>query len=121
MSSVFCIEPEGMTGACWSVRLMRRTTRPTENHAIISRWILVFTGKLASACLVFFSAFTFHHHRPLCGRGFVSISMGSFAGFAVGSSFAHLKLHQPRRIAARITRRTQLAFGLTKRAAQRLK
>src|SRR5260370_10974073 len=119
MSSVFSIEPEGMTRAWPIVPLMRRNTRPTQNHAITSRWILVFTGKLASACLVFFSAFTFHHHRPLCGRGFVSISMGSFAGFAVGSAFAHLKLHQIRRIVARITRRTKLAFGITNRAAHR--
>src|SRR5260370_41865259 len=119
MSSVFSIEPEGMTRACPIVPLMRRNTRPTQNHAIISRWILVFTGKLASACLVFFSAFTFHHHRPLCGRGFVSISMGSFAGFAVGCAFAHLELHQIRGINTRITRRTKLAGGATHRPAQR--
>src|SRR5258708_13701792 len=119
MSSVFSIEPEGMTRAWPIVPLMRRNTRPTQNHAITSRWILVFTGKLASACLVFFSAFTFHHHRPLCGRGFVSISMGSFAGFAVGSAFAHLELHQIRGINTRITRRTKLSGGVRDRPAQR--
>src|SRR5258708_32619189 len=119
MSSVFSIEPEGMTRAWPIVPLMRRNTRPTQNHAITSRWILVFTGKLASACLVFFSAFTFHHHRPLCGRGFVSISMGSFAGFAVGSAFAHLQLHQICGINTRITRRAKPAFGVIDGAAQR--
>src|SRR5258708_13718827 len=119
MSRVFSIEPEGITRAWPIVPLMRRKTRPTQNHAIISRWILVFTGKLASACLVFFSAFTFHHHRPLCGRGFTSVSMGSFTGFAARGAFTHLQLHQVRRVDARITRRTKLACGITDRAAQR--
>src|SRR6266849_288811 len=116
---VFSIEPEGMTRACPIVPLISRKARPTQNHAMISRWILVFTGKFACSCLVFFSVFTFHHHRPLCGRGFTAVSMSSFAGFAVGSAFAHLELHQIRRIDARITRRTELAFSITDRAAQR--
>src|SRR5260370_20964758 len=61
----------------------------------------------------------FHHHRPLCGRGFTAVARSSFAGFAVGRAFADLKLHQIRRVDTRITRRAELAFGVTDRAAQR--
>src|SRR5713226_428312 len=115
MSSVFSIEPEGMTRAWPIVPLMSRNARPTQNHAMISRWILVFTGRFASSCFCFFSAFTFHHHRPLCGRGFIAVRMSSFAGFAVGSAFAHLKLHQIRWVETCITRRAELAFGIAER------
>src|SRR5437762_2838012 len=121
MSSVFSIEPEGMTRAWPIVPLMSRKTRPTQNQAIISRWIFVFTGKFASSCFFFFSAFTFHHQRPLCGRGFNAVAWGMFAGLAVGSAFAHLQLHQIRGINARITRRTEPASGITDGAAQRRK
>src|SRR5207302_8513733 len=118
MSSVFSSEPEGMTRAWPIVPLMSRKTRPTQNQAMISRWILVFTGKFASSCFFFFSAFTFHHHRPLCGRGFTAIAWGMFAGLDVGSALAHFQLHQIRGINARITRRTEPARGITDRAAQ---
>src|SRR5882762_5679693 len=61
----------------------------------------------------------FHHNRPLCGRGFHAVAWGMFAGFAVGSVFAHLKLHQIRRINARVTRRTEPPRGIADRSAQR--
>src|SRR6266849_4928325 len=118
MSSVFSIEPEGMTRAWPIVPLISKKARPTQNHAMISRCILVFTGTLASSCFFFFSAFTFHHHRPLSGRGFAAVAMSRFAGLAVGSAFAHLELHQIRRIDTCITRRAELAFGITECAAQ---
>src|SRR6266849_8050434 len=118
MSSVFSIEPDGITRAWPMVPLIRMNTSPTQNHAMISRWIFVPTGTCAS-CFFFLSAFTFHHHRPLRGRGFTAVARRSFAGFAVKSIFAHLELHQIRRIDARITRRTELAFGITDRPAQR--
>src|SRR5260370_26754467 len=118
MSRVFSIEPEGMTRAWPIVPLMSRKARPTQNQAMISRWILVFTGTFASSCLVFFSVFTFHHHRPLCGRGFPFVANVSFGGFAVGSAFAHLELDQIRRIDARVTRCTKLAFVITDGASQ---
>src|SRR5260370_36098744 len=119
MSRVFSIEPEGMTRAWPIVPLMSRKARPTQNQAMISRWILVFTGTFASSCLVFFSVFTFHHHRPVCGRGFTFVERVSFDGFAVGGAFPYLKLDQVRRIDARITRGTELAFGIADGAAQR--
>src|SRR6266513_2838057 len=86
---------------------------------MITRWIFVCTGTFVSSCFFFWSAFTFHHHRPLCGRGFTAVARSSFAGFAVESIFAYLELYQIRRIDTRITRRTELAFGITDRPAQR--
>src|SRR5258708_4085842 len=103
MSSVFSIEPEGMTRAWPIVPLMSKKARPTQNHAMISRCILVFTGTFASSCFFFFSAFTFHH-RPLCGRGFTAVARSSFAGLAVGRAFAYLELHQIRWLETCITR-----------------
>src|SRR5207302_8780224 len=119
MSSVFSSEPEGMTRAWPIVPLMSRKTRPTQNQAMISRWILVFTGTFASSCFFFFSAFTFHHHRPFCGRGFTVVARTTFTGFAVWRAFAYLELHQIRGIDTRITRRAELAFGTTDGPAKR--
>src|SRR5712692_6059372 len=116
---MFSIVPEGMTRACPIVPLISRKARPTQNHAMISRWILVFTGRFGSSCFSFFSAFMFHHYRPLCGRGLTVIPKVRCTGFAVGRAFAHLELHEVRWIDACITRRTKLAFGITERAAKR--
>src|SRR5439155_18197819 len=71
------------------------------------------------SCFFFFSAFTFHHHRPLCGRGFTAVARSIFAGFAVWRAFAYLELHQVRRVDTCITRRAELAFGITDSPAKR--
>src|SRR5438105_14985865 len=122
MSNVFSIEPDGMTRAWPMAPLMSRNTRPTQNHAIISRWIFVPTGTCAS---VFFSlsalaisalamsSFTMHHHRPFCGRGFTVYCNRRRTRFSVGSRFADLQLHKICRVNTRITRRTEPAFGIS--------
>jgi len=93
MRSVFSIEPEGMTRAWPIVPLMRRNTKPTQNQAMISPLNLGFHRYVRFFFFFLFSDFMFHHHRPLCGRGFTTIALNSLAGFAVGGVFAHLKLH----------------------------
>src|SRR5580693_1857720 len=118
-NSVFSMEPEGITRAWPMVPLIKRKARPTQNHAIISRWILVFTGRFSSSCVFFFSAFTFHRHWALGGRGFTAVTLDSFAGLAVGGAFAHFQLHEIGRVVPRITRRTKLAFGIAEGLAQR--
>src|SRR6266849_6615273 len=117
MSSVFSIEPDGITRAWPMVPLIRRNTSPTQNHAMISRWIFVPTGTIAS-CFFFLSAFTFHHHRPLCGPGFTSIFMQMSGRLSIRGGFADLELHQVRGIDACITRRTKAAFGISNGLSQ---
>src|SRR5580704_1002651 len=119
ISSVFSMEPEGITRAWPMVPLIRRKARPTQNQAMISRWIFVFTGRFSSSCVFFFSAFTFHRHWALGGRGFTAVTLDSFAGLAVGSAFAHFQLHEIGRIVPRITRRTKLAFGIAEGLPER--
>src|SRR5712691_9816523 len=109
MSSVFSIEPDGITRAWPMVPLIRRNTSPTQNHAMISRWIFVPTGTFAS-CFFFLSAFTFHRHRPLRGPGFTAGNLHPGTGFAVRRAFPHLQLHQTGRIGARVTRSAEMAF-----------
>src|SRR5690349_14384091 len=115
MSSVFSIEPEGMTRAWPMAPLISKKTSPTQNQAMTSRWIFVFTGRLASAFFVFsfsLSVFTMHHHRPFCGRGFSFYCNRRRARFSVGSRFAYFQLHKIGRVNARITRRAEPAFGI---------
>src|SRR5215472_3245507 len=117
MSSVFSIEPEGMTRAWPIAPLISRKTSPTQNQAMISRWTFVFTGRLASAFSAFFvfslSAFTMHHHRPFSGRGFAFHCNRSFRRFAFRIGPAHFQLHKIGRVNSRITRRTEPAFGIS--------
>src|SRR5262249_25905147 len=117
MSRFFSIEPEGMTRAWPMAPLISRKTSPTQNHAMISRWIFVFTGRLASAFFAFsvfsLSAFTMHHHRPLCGRGFAFYCNRSFRRLAVGIGPADFQLHKIGRVNARIARRTEPALGIS--------
>src|SRR5215831_13189796 len=115
MSSVFSMEPEGMTRAWPMAPLMSRKTSPTQNQAITSRWILVFTGTLASTFFVFsfsLSAFTMHHHRPFSGRGFAFHCNRSFRRFTVRIRPAYFQLHKIGRVNPRITRRTEPVFGI---------
>src|SRR5689334_18880006 len=58
--SVFSMELEGMTRACPTAPLMRRKTRPTQNHAMISRRIFC---SVVSFCSGFFDAASFKCHR----------------------------------------------------------
>src|ERR1051325_5783727 len=116
MSSVFSIEPDGMTRAWPMAPLMSRKTRPTQNHAMTSRWIFVPMGTLVSAFFVFsaftLSAFTIHHHRPLCGRG-LSIYCNRRSGlFSAGSRLADFQLDKIRRVNTCITRRAKAAFDV---------
>src|SRR5215472_3680586 len=117
MSRVFSIEPEGMTRAWPMAPLISRKTSPTQNQAMISRWIFVFTGRLASAFSTFFfsvfslSAFTMHHHRPFSGPGFPLHCNRSFL-FTVRIGPANFQLHKIGRVNPRIARRTEPAFGV---------
>src|SRR4029077_19286382 len=96
------------------VPLMSRKARPTQNHAMISRWIFVFTGTFTSSCVFFFSAFTFHRHWALGGRGVTAVGLDNLAGPSALGAFAHFQLHKIGRVVPRITRRTKLAFGIAK-------
>src|SRR5260370_42034121 len=62
----------------WKVKAEKKTKEPEANLPVKTKiqreiiawfWVglvfLLINGKLASGSLVFFSAFTFHHHRPL--------------------------------------------------------
>src|SRR5690349_16659433 len=117
MSSVFSIEPEGMTRAWPMAPLISKKTSPTHNQAMTSHWIFVCTGTFASVFFAFpvssFSAFTMHHHRPFSGRGFIFYCNRSFHPFAVRIRLANFQLHKIGRVNPRITRRTEPAFGIS--------
>src|SRR5690242_13047984 len=117
MSSVFSIEPEGMTRAWPMAPLISKKTSPTQNQAMTSRWIFVFTGTFASVFFAFsvssFSAFTMHHHRPFSGRGFTFHCNRSFRRFALRIGPANFQLHKIGRVNPRVTRRTEPAFGIS--------
>src|SRR5215469_7804143 len=118
ISSVFCIEPEGMTRAWPMAPFINRKTSPTQNQAMTSRWILVFTGRLASTFSFFvfsvfsLSGFTMHHHRPFSGRRFTFYCNRRCARFPVGSGAAHFQLNKIGRIHTRVARRTESAVGV---------
>src|SRR6478672_13683283 len=111
-SNVFCMDSEGITRACPTAPLISRNTRPTQNHATISRQTFcsivssggVFLFSVFLSCA--FLAFTFHHHRSIVSQ------------LSETCSFAHFQLHQFRRIVPRITRRTEIAFGVVHRLPQ---
>src|ERR1700740_2693607 len=110
ISSVFSIEPEGITRACPSVPLINRNARITQNQAITSLFTRALIGTAASFASSFFvfiftaSAFTFHRHFFLEFRGAIS--------------FFHFQLHQVRRVHARVTRRAEFSFGVIPRLPQ---
>src|SRR5579864_8870721 len=110
MSSVFSIEPEGMTRACPIAPLISRKTSPTQNQEITSRRILAFTGAFSS--FFFLSAFTMHHNRMLCEPGFTFYCTRRSARFSVRSALAYLQLYKVGRVNPRITRRTEAPFGI---------
>src|SRR5215472_10887201 len=116
MSSVFSMEPEGMTRACPMVPLISRNTSPTQNQAITSRWIFVLIGTFTSVFFAFsvfaLSAFTMHHHRPFCGSRLTIYCNRSGGRIFLGTAPANLQLYQVGRINACVTRRTESTFGV---------
>src|SRR5579864_3877062 len=105
ISSVFSIEPEGITRACPMVPLISRNTSATQNHAMISCWTRCPTGTCACVSLFFLaSAFMFHRHRPLACAVLLEIRLHGLGCFAVGAAFPHFQLHQVRGIHAGVAR-----------------
>src|SRR5579859_3194561 len=105
MSSVFSMEPEGMTRAWPRVPLMSMKARMTQNQAMISLLTLALmeaSASLGEAPFLVFSliasAFTFHRYD--LGR------------LSIGRGFTDFELHQVRRIVACVARRTKFAFGI---------
>src|SRR5580693_839382 len=108
------------------VPLIRRNASPTQNHARISRCTRLPMGSLGSSAFLdgvltvsspaslplgfcFASAFTFHRHW-LFDRCVVR---------SVAVALADFELHEIGRIDARITGRTELAFGVADGLAER--
>src|SRR5215469_1882568 len=135
MSSVFSMEPEGITRACPSVPLMSMKARITQNQAMASLLTLELmeaSASLAEAAFVFIltaSAFTIHLDScPIRGPRRAALTIGhyttlsaftvcryDFGRFSVGGAFADLELHQVRGIHACIAGRTKLVFGIADR------
>src|SRR6516225_3973959 len=111
ISSVFSIDPDGITRACPSVPLISMNARITQNQAMISLFTRApsdeSAASLADPFLMFTfaaSAFTFHRHY-----------LFDFRRCCV---FANLQLHQVGRIDTRITRRTEVPCGVIHRLPQ---
>src|ERR1700730_3214397 len=115
-SSVFSIEPEGITRACPIVPLISRNTSATQNHAMISCWTRCPTGTLACTSLFFLaSAFMFHRHRPLDCAVFLEIRLPRVVRLTVGAAFAHFQLHQIGGIHAGVAGGAVVALGVIHR------
>src|ERR1700731_1600864 len=116
ISSVFSIEPEGITRAWPIVPLISRNTSATQNHAMISCWTRCPTGTLACTSLFFLaSAFMFHRHRPFACAVFLEIRLPRVGSLSVGAAFSHFQLHQVRGIHAGIARGAVVALGIVHR------
>src|SRR4030095_502645 len=110
------MDSEGMTRAWPTAPLMSRKARPTQNHATISRRTLCsivsrgsfFLSALLPADFLFwaFLSFTFHHYGSI------------FRQLAQIRSCAYFQLNQIGRVVSRITRRTEIAFGVVDGLAQ---
>src|SRR5262249_29519702 len=95
---------------------MRRNTKPTQNHATISRrtfcsmvscgsfFLLAFASGDFLLCA--FLSFTFHHHRS------------AFCWLREICSFTYFQLDQIRRVIAGITRRAEITFAVIHGLAQ---
>src|SRR5712692_5142322 len=74
----------------------------------------LFMGSLADSSfffpLLFLSAFMFHRHRPFGLDCILCVALNCAA--VLGTSFAHLELHQIGRISTCVTRRAELALGV---------
>src|SRR5215475_12153322 len=117
MSSVFCMEAEGITRAWPTVPLTRSRIRMTQNHAIASRrtfcCVVRFSSGLAGFVCLAGLAFMRHRDRAigLDGRGV--FHAGILEQLAVGTALANFQLHEVGGINARITRRTKCPLGIT--------
>src|SRR5216684_3384869 len=107
ISSVFCIEPEGITRAWPSVPLISRNAMATHIQAMISRTTLRRSGRFSP---FFFSEFTIHRHRSGCGLFFLPGRAGR--GPPIDLFVIHFELHQLGRVVARIAGSAELAFGV---------
>src|SRR5271168_4050031 len=129
MSSVFSIEPEGMTRAWPMVPLIRRKASPTQNQASASRCTRLPTGSFGSSavfavapptslpvgfCIV--SAFTFHRHWLF--KSYVVRRVAVLCVRRVSVALADFELHEIGRIDSGITRRAELAFSVIHGLAQ---
>src|SRR5271163_3364612 len=114
MSSVFSMEPEGITRAWPMVPLISRNASATQNHATISRTILALIGSDAADTSAFwrFSDFTFHRHRPFRSWRIFRCIAHADSQCAISVAFAHFELHQVRRINARVTGSAKCSVGV---------
>src|SRR5215813_5080462 len=116
MSSVFCIEAEGITRAWPTVPLTSTKMRMTQNQAMASRvtfcWVVRFSSDFF--CLSGLAGLVFMRHRDwavgLYGSG--TFHAGLFQKLPVRAALANFELHEVGRINARITRRTKRALGI---------
>src|SRR5690242_10027673 len=109
MSSVFSMEPEGITRACPIVPLISKKTSATQNQAMISRCTFCPTGTLGcDSFLGLGSAFMFHRHG-MFDRCFISVAVHHVTCF-VHKSLAHFQLHQVRRIDAGVAGSAEVAL-----------
>src|SRR6266446_7621420 len=114
MSSVFSMEPEGITRACPIVPLISKNTSATQNQAMISRCTFCPTGTLGCASFLGLrSAFMFHRHG-MFDWSFTSVAVHCVTCF-VHNALAHFQLHQVRRIDARVAGRAIVAFRVVHR------
>src|ERR1700684_4222092 len=119
ISKVFSMEPDGITRACPIVPLISRNARPTQNHAIISRWIFVPTATCVTSCFLLLSAFTFHHHRPFYCEFISGIPVQVADHTVAGPGFtgADFQLYEIRRVNARVTGGAEFPFLVIDRLA----
>src|SRR5262249_49059698 len=116
MSSVFCMEAEGMTRAWPTVPLTSTKMRMTQNHAIASRVTFCCVLRFSSDffCLSGLAGLVFMRHRDwavgLHGSGIFHARL--FQKLAVRAALANFELHKVGRINACITRRTKSALGI---------
>src|SRR5690348_8767730 len=118
-----------MTRAWPMVPLMSKKARPTQNHARASRCVRLASGSLGSAAALDFaadfadffsaasaagfslrSAFTFHRNGSFERSEVGGAAVGGVRNVAVAA--ANFQLHKISRIYARVTRRTEAAFGV---------
>src|SRR5260370_8331720 len=107
ISSVFCIEPEGITRAWPSVPLIKRNATATHIQAMISGLPFRRSGRFSP---FFFSEFTIHRHGSGCGLFFLPGRAGR--GPPIDLFVIHFELHQLGRVVARIAGSAELAFGV---------
>src|SRR5450755_2085539 len=121
ISSVFSIEPEGITRACPIVPLISMNANATQNHAMISRSTRWPTGRRFSSfsfSLFVASAFTFHRHRALGRWVFYATTVRSIPEHIVGGRFAYLELHEVGRVHSSVARGAEAALGIVHRLFQ---